>query len=498
MVHWLFLLTCFASPHELTLHLRTKVETEPRSGRHHTLTREAHWDARKTAVIVCDMWDKHSCPSAAARVNELAPRVNQFITEARRRGALIIHCPSDTMEFYKGHPGRVLAGAAPKVEPKVPLRGWCHLIPEREGQLPIDDSDGGCAESVKSYKAWSRQHVAIEIHKGDAITDSTEAYYLLRQRGIDQVLICGVHTNMCVLGRPFGIRQLVQQGLNVALVRDLTDTMYNPARRPQVSHFTGTDLVVDHIEKHWSPTVTSPDLLGGKEFRFAEDKRPHVVIIAAEDEYQTEITLPKFALERLGRDFRVSFVFADPKSRHRLPGLDQLRDADVLLLSVRRRPLEAAQLVMIREWIKAGKPLVAIRTSSHAFARKGTEKLPAGVEEWSTFDADVLGCHYQGHHGTQHKPMIHVAAPQHALLAGIETKTFVSEGSLYKSQPLPKSAQLLLRGEISGQPPEPVAWTVIRPDRGKTFYTSLGHAKDFENPAFVKLLRNAVSWASSR
>ena len=54
----------------------------------------------------------------------------------------------------------------------------------------------------------------------------------------------------------------------------------------------------------------------------------------------------------------------------------------MLFVSVRRRPLEAKQLALIREWVKAGKPIVGIRTASHAFARKGDEKLPAGVEEW--------------------------------------------------------------------------------------------------------------------
>ncbi len=373
------------------LHLRTKVETEKGSGRCHTITQDVKWPAEKTAVIVCDMWDKHWCPGATGRVGELAPRMNQLLIEARKRGALVIHCPSETLEFYKDHPGRKLAQGAPKVKAKVALQGWCSLMKEKEGPLPIDASDGGCAETSKSHQAWSRQHPGLEMQDSDAITDSAEAYYLIRQRGIENVLIMGVHTNMCVLGRPFGIRQLVQQGLNVALVRDLTDTMYNPAKAPFVSHCTGTDLVVEHIEKYWCPSVTSVDILGGSEFRFAEDRRKHVVILAAEDEYKTEETLPRFALEQLGKDFRVSFVFADSKERHRLPGLEVMSQADLLMVSVRRRPLVPEQLAMIQKWVESGKPVVGIRTASHAFARKGNEKLPEGVEEWARFDQDVLG-----------------------------------------------------------------------------------------------------------
>src|SRR6266542_3870658 len=103
---------------------------------------------------------------------------------------------------------------------------------------------------------------------GDAITDSAEAYYLLQQRGIDNVIVMGVHANMCVLGRPFSIRRMVGVGKNVVLMRDMTDTMYNHRSRPFVSHFRGTDLVVKHIEKYWCPSVTSSDITGKPAFVF--------------------------------------------------------------------------------------------------------------------------------------------------------------------------------------------------------------------------------------
>ena len=78
---------------------------------------------------------------------------------------------------------------------------------------------------------------------------------------------------MCVLGRPFAIRQMVKLGKNVALMRDMTDTMYNPERPPGVSHFAGTDLVVEHVEKYWCPSFTSADITGRAPFRFKEDLR---------------------------------------------------------------------------------------------------------------------------------------------------------------------------------------------------------------------------------
>jgi nicotinamidase-related amidase len=255
---------------------RERAETAQGSGEFRVAEKGLDWNPRQMALVICDMWDTHTCPDSAARVAEMASRVNDFAKAARAHGVLIIHCPSDTMAFYQDHPGRKLAQAAPPATPPVPLQRWCALDRTREAALPIDDSDGGC-DGERTWKKgdpypWTRQHSAIEILDGDAITDSAEAYNLMRERGIENVLVCGVHLNMCVLGRPFAIRQMVQQGQRVALVRDLTDTMYNPARAPYVSHFAGTRLMVEHVEKYWCPTITSAALLGGEPFRFRGDQ----------------------------------------------------------------------------------------------------------------------------------------------------------------------------------------------------------------------------------
>jgi nicotinamidase-related amidase len=106
----------------------------------------------------------------------------------------------------------------------------------------------------------------------DVITDNgVEVNNLLAQHGIENVIMMGVHTNMCVVGRPFGLRRLVEMGKNVVLARDLTDAMYNPERAPFVSHVQGTALVVAHIEAYICPSITSTDLTGAPPFRFRED-----------------------------------------------------------------------------------------------------------------------------------------------------------------------------------------------------------------------------------
>jgi len=241
------------------------------------------WDPKHTALIICDMWDNHWCQGAAKRVEELAVPMNKVIVEARRRGVFIIHAPSTTVDFYKDTPQRKIAQAAKFTQTKLPLSiverwgtAWCYPDPKRESALPIDDTDMGCdcATKCEIVPPWTRQIKTIDITDQDAITDNgQETFNLLAERGIDNVIIMGVHLNMCVLGRPFAIRQLVAQGKNVLLIRDMTDTMYNSKMKPFVNHFAGTDLVVSHVEKNWCPTILSTDFVGGKPFRFKEDNR---------------------------------------------------------------------------------------------------------------------------------------------------------------------------------------------------------------------------------
>jgi len=243
--------------------------------------KKVEWDPKKTALVICDMWDDHWCKSAARRVAELAGPMNEMVKTARSRGIFIIHSPSSVTSFYRDTSQRKLALQAPFSKTPVPLStaerwgtAWCWPDPAREHDLPIDDSDMGCDCPTKCTirEAWTRQISTIEVAPGDAITDhGQETWNLLTQRGIDNVMIAGVHLNMCVLGRPFGIRQMVKLGKSVALVRDMTDTMYDPRRKPNVSHFDGTRLVIEHVEKYWCPTFTSADLTARPPFVFKGD-----------------------------------------------------------------------------------------------------------------------------------------------------------------------------------------------------------------------------------
>jgi nicotinamidase-related amidase len=268
--------------YSLKLNLRSQEQIPGQEEKWEVVQKEESWDPVKTAVVVTDMWDKHWCESAMERVAEMAPAMNEVLVQARNLGMLIIHSPSGTLDYYQESPQRQRAAEAAfhQAPEGIDLEQWCYLDPEKEDQLPIDDSDGGCdkpcgnGEPCVEGTAWTQQIEALKIHEGDVISDSgQEIYNVMMDNGVENIIIMGVHLNMCVLGRSFGIRQMARLGKNVVLVRDMTDTMYNPKMPPYVSHFEGTDLVIEHVEKFWAPTISSQDLTGKPAFNFKEDNR---------------------------------------------------------------------------------------------------------------------------------------------------------------------------------------------------------------------------------
>lgn len=480
-------------------------------------TKPENWKASETAVIVCDMWDSHHSQNAAKRTGEIAPRLNDLLKDARKRGAFVIHSPSSCMDFYKDTAARKRAQAAPKAA-NLPagIEKWLNWIDDKEQNAgyPIDHSDGGedddRAELAKWREVlkgqgrdpgapWKRQIDSIEIdQERDAITDDgVENWSLLQQRGIKNVILAGVHTNMCVLGRPFGLRQMAKNGVNVVLVRDLTDTMYNPAMSPKVSHFRGTDLIIRHVERFVCPTISSDQVLGGKPFRFAGDARPHMAVLLAEDEYETWNTVPAFMDELLSNDFRWTIIREAKDSPHSLEGLERISDADLLFVSVRRRAPTEAQMKWLHEYVAAGRPVVGIRTASHAFALRDKSPEPGHVT-WDKFDPEVFGGHYRNHTGNEEATFAWVAdeARSHPIVHGLPSGEFPTGGSLYQVDPLESGTRVLLQGRAK-QEKQPVAW--IRESKGgRVFYTSLGHPKDFASPAFRQLLRNGIYWAAGK
>lgn len=250
------------------------------------------WQPDLTAVIVCDVWDYHHCLNAVRRLEEFGPRLNDVLTEARRMGCVIIHAPSDCMPAYADHPARLRAIETPQAS-RLPndIEHWCSVIPaEEKAVYPIDQFDGGEDDDPEEHSRWAaklkemgrnpgmpwkKQSDMIDINaERDYITDrGDEVWNILEARQIRNVILTGVHVNMCVLGRPFGLRQMARNGKNVALMRDMTDAMYNPKRWPFVSHYEGTRRVISHIERYICPTMTSDVFMGGQPFHFKNDPK---------------------------------------------------------------------------------------------------------------------------------------------------------------------------------------------------------------------------------
>lgn len=261
--------------------------SEKPSARYRIATREENWNPSQTAVIICDMWDAHHCYRAVKRQEQMVPRMEMLLTHLRSQGVTIIHAPSGCVNAYADDPARRRVALIPKSEVPEGINQWCRSIPSEENvTYPLDQSDGGEDDTPAEHAAWSaalekqgrnprapwkKQHQGLTIDSAkDFISDrGDEIWNILKHKDLKNVVLLGVHTNMCVLGRPFGLRQLSKNGVNVALMSDLTDSMYNPKSWPHVSHLEGNALIISHIERHICPTLTSDQFLGGKPFRFA-------------------------------------------------------------------------------------------------------------------------------------------------------------------------------------------------------------------------------------
>jgi type 1 glutamine amidotransferase len=294
---------------------------------------------------------------------------------------------------------------------------------------------------------------------------------------------------------------MAKSGKNVVLMRDLTDTMYNSKMRPVVNHFTGTDLIVEHIEKYVCPTITSTVFTGKPAFSFKNDKRPRVVFISAESEYGAVETLPGFAHElktKYGLYCEILQGSAERNSddRHDLAGLEALTNADLAVLFMRRRALAPEQMQYFRDYLNRGGALIGLRTASHALDTRGNAS--EGYSEWKKLDPEVFGGNYHGHHGRGPKCTVTVAAgaSNHPILTGVKLP-LTSNGSLYEVRPLGDSTKRLMVGTIPDKEPEPVAWT-NQYKQSRIFYTSLGHEDDFQSESFRRMLINAVFWAMNK
>ena len=232
-------------------------------------------------------------------------------------------------------------------------------------------------------------------------------------------------------------------------------------------------------------------------FSFASGStQKNITFLIAEREYKTEKTLPKFAEEFLSKNFSVKFCKApsEGNQRNHIANSSAIPKADLLFISVRRRAFKEETMEQIRSHIAKGKPIIGIRTASHAFQLR-KEKLPIGHQEWPEWDREIIGGNYDGHYGKELicTVQLGINSRHHPILEKIKLP-FITPASLYRNSPLPEVSTALLIGSVKGFSPEPVAWVHRTKFKGKVFYTSLGHEEDFQKESFQILLKNAVNW----
>ncbi|RJP21219.1 MAG: ThuA domain-containing protein [Candidatus Omnitrophota bacterium] len=232
-------------------------------------------------------------------------------------------------------------------------------------------------------------------------------------------------------------------------------------------------------------------VLGGivlKGMGFAEEQAAapvplKICMLSGSVEYQSDVILP-ILIEYMKKSYAVDCTLLVWKEDNDLPGLEALSTCDVMLLFTRRLTIEGEQLERVKDYCLSGKPIVGIRTASHAF------------QNWLELDKLVLGGNYQGHYGSGPVTQVTINPPakKHPILAGVED--FSSVGSLYQNTPPAADVFILLTGTIPDHS-EPVAWTRVF-NGGKIFYTSLGHPDDFKNENFLRMVSNALFWVCGR
>lgn len=257
--------------------------------------------------------------------------------------------------------------------------------------------------------------------------------------------------------------------------------------------------------------------------------KTHVVWIAGDEEYRSEEALPMLArILEAKHGFRCTVLHAvdpatgeiDPQNQRNIPGLEALRTAGLMVLFTRFRDLPDEQMRHIVEYVEAGKPVIGIRTATHAFDLRSSPTYAHwswNSRQWDGgFGRQVLGetwIRHHGRHGAQGtRARIAPGAAAHPVLRGIADGEIQVPTDVYAVRlPLPEGCVPLLLGEVTdgtapgapeaagsvNDPMMPVAWTRTYKG-GRVFTVTMGSAQDFENAGLRRLLINAIYWALGR
>ena len=273
-----------------------------------------------------------------------------------------------------------------------------------------------------------------------------------------------------------------------------------------------------------------------------------IVLISGDEEYRSEEALPQLAkilAKRHGFDCRVLFAIdpktgiVDPNNRQSIPGLESIKDADLIVVFTRWRDLPDDQVAIIDEYLKAGKPVIGIRTATHALKLDNNDSKWAhysdtyqgDMKEWAGgFGRVVLGEHWISHHGEhKHESTRGIVAPDAAsdpVVRGIRDGEIWGSTDVYGVRlPLPGDSKPLVLGQVTARkgeydeadlnygmrpddgpavsgkkndPMMPIAWKktyeIPGGKQGRAFCSTIGASADLSNDAVRRLLVNATYW----
>ena len=261
-------------------------------------------------------------------------------------------------------------------------------------------------------------------------------------------------------------------------------------------------------------------------------KGKHIVLISGDEEYRSEEALPQLGkILATHHGFKCTVLFAvdpatgviNPNVNNNIPGLEALNSADLMLIFTRFRNLPADQMKHIDDYLNAGKPVVGLRTATHAFSNPGSKeyakyhwqsKDPVWKEGFGRYVLGETWINHHGGHGSQATRGI-LAKDQgsHPILKGIADGAVFGPTDVYGVRlPLPADSTPLVLGQVvagmkfddppaagkKNDPMMPVAWTKTYKAGekvGRVFTTTMGSSQDFAYEGTRRLVVNACLWA---
>lgn len=251
-------------------------------------------------------------------------------------------------------------------------------------------------------------------------------------------------------------------------------------------------------------------------------KGKHIVLISGDEEYRSEEALPmlaKILSQHHGFDCTVLFSInpedgtIDPNNQKNIPGIEKLNDADLCIIMTRFRNLPDADMKVLDDYLKAGKPIIGIRTATHAFnIPKDAKYHSYSFNNQGGFGKQVLGETWVNHHG-KHKGestrgVINEEAKDNPILRGVDDVWGPTD--VYGIRNLPEDATVLLYGSVlEGMKPEdkpvagkkndpmmPIVWTMPYQleggKQGTSFCSTFGSAIDYVNEDGRRIVVNSV------